>query len=113
VVLLPDESTQQHGGTYGPYRQSERKESYRKYAEELVQKGFAYYAFDTPEELDQMRNSLRTPENPSPQYDRNVRMQMRNSLVLKKEEVESLLQNNTRHVIRIKMPKMKQFLLPI
>lgn len=102
--LVPDESTQ-HGGNYGPYRQSERKESYRKYAEELVDKGFAYYAFDTAEELDAMRNRLRTTENPSPQYDRNVRMQMRNSLFLAKEEVDHLLQNNTPHVIRIKMPE--------
>ena len=102
--LEPDESTQ-HGGNYGPYRQSERKESYRRYAEELVQKGFAYYAFDTGEELDAMRNNLRTAENPSPQYDRNVRMHMRNSLVLAKEDVDALLQNNTPHVIRIKMPE--------
>ena len=52
--LEPDESTQ-HGGSFGPYRQSERKGSYKKYAEELVQKGYAYYAFDTSEELDAMR----------------------------------------------------------
>ena len=102
--LQPNESTQ-HGGKYGPYRQSERKESYRKYAEELVQKGYAYYAFDTAEELDDMRNRLRTAENPSPQYDRQVRMKMRNSLALSKEEVETLLQSNTPHVIRIKMPE--------
>ena len=102
--LQPDESTQ-HGGAYGPYRQSERKDSYRQYAEELVQKGFAYYAFDTAEELDAMRNRLRTPENPSPQYDRNVRMQMRNSLNLSQEEVKTLLQQGVSHVIRIKMPE--------
>ncbi|HUC83009.1 MAG TPA: glutamate--tRNA ligase [Flavisolibacter sp.] len=102
--LHPDESTQ-HGGAYGPYRQSERKESYRKYAEELVAKGYAYYAFDTAEELDAMRNKLRTAENPSPQYDRTVRQQMRNSLTLSKEEVDALLQQNAPHVIRIKMPE--------
>jgi glutamyl-tRNA synthetase len=102
--LQPDESTQ-HGGAYGPYRQSERKESYRQYAEELVQKGFAYYAFDTAEELDQMRNRLRTTDNPSPQYDRNVRMQMRNSLVLSKEEVAALVEKGVPHVVRIKMPE--------
>lgn len=102
--LEPDESTQ-HGGEYGPYRQSERKDLYRKYAEELVQKGFAYYAFDTPEELDQMRIHLRTEANPTPQYDHSIRMQMRNSLSLPKEEVEQLLNNNTPHVIRIKMPQ--------
>jgi glutamyl-tRNA synthetase len=102
--LEPDESTQ-HGGAYGPYRQSERKESYRKYAEQLVQQGYAYYAFDTPEELDAMRTRLRTDENPSPQYDHSVRTQMRNSLTLSADEVQSLLSNNTPHVIRIKMPQ--------
>ncbi len=101
--LQPDESTQ-HGGDAGPYRQSERKESYRKYAEQLVKQGNAYYAFDTPEELDAMRSKLRSEENPSPQYDKEVRMQMRNSLTLPEEEVQSLLKNNTPHVIRIKMP---------
>jgi glutamyl-tRNA synthetase len=101
--LQPDESPQQ-GGPFGPYRQSERKESYRQYAEQLVQKGFAYYAFDTAEELDAMRARLRTAENPTPQYDHTVRSQMRNSLTLSTEEVQSLLNNNTPHVIRIKMP---------
>ena len=102
--LQPDESTQ-HSGAYGPYRQSERKESYRKYALELVEKGYAYYAFDTAEELDAMRNKLRTAENRSPQYDRNVRMQMRNSLTLSKEEVATLVQQNIPYVVRIKMPE--------
>ncbi len=102
--LRPDEGPQQGGG-FGPYRQSERKESYRRYADELVAKGFAYYAFDTAEELDNMRNRLRTAENPSPQYDRTVRQQMRNSLTLPKEEVDNLLQQGTPHVVRIKMPE--------
>src|SRR5947209_2633066 len=102
--LEPGESTQ-HGGAFGPYRQSERKEIYRKYAEELVQKGYAYYAFDTAEELDEMRARLRTADNPSPQYDRSVRTQMRNSLNLPKEEVDALLQKEVPHVIRIKMPE--------
>src|SRR5829696_1026645 len=60
--LQPDESTQQGGG-YGPYRQSERKELYRGYAEELVRKGLAYYAFDTAAELDAMRLRLRSESN--------------------------------------------------
>lgn len=101
--LEPDESPK-HGGNYGPYRQSERKPSYRKYAEELVNNGFAYYAFDTAEELDAMRNNLRTTENPSPQYDHTVRGQMRNSLTLSQQEVADLLAANTPHVVRIKMP---------
>ncbi len=100
--LEPDESPAQRG-EYGPYRQSERKESYRKYAEELVEKGKAYYAFDTPEELEQMRQQLKSDTNPSPQYDHITRQKMRNSLVLPKDEVQNLLEAGTRHVIRIKI----------
>ncbi|HEU4472591.1 MAG TPA: glutamate--tRNA ligase [Flavisolibacter sp.] len=102
--LQPDESTQ-HGGPYAPYRQSERKASYRQYAEQLVQAGHAYYAFDTAQELDAMRLKLRTEANPNPQYDHTVRGQMRNSLSLSAEETKQLLDNRTPHVIRIKMPE--------
>ena len=101
--LTPDESPLKEGA-YGPYRQSERKPMYRKYAEQLINDGFAYYAFDTPEELEKMRVDYKTAENPSPQYDNKIRMQMRNSLTLPAEEVKQLLESGTRHVIRIKMP---------
>ncbi len=102
--LEPDESPV-HGGGYGPYRQSERKEIYRQYAEQLVKDGYAYYAFDTPEELEKMRNDSKTEENPSPQYDNKIRSRMRNSLLLPADEVQTLLKTGTRHVIRIKMPE--------
>ncbi len=102
--LEPDESVQ-HDGNYGPYRQSERKESYRRYAEQLVKDGYAYYAFDTPEELERMRQDFKTEQNPSPQYDHSIRLKMRNSLTLAAEEVKRLLDAGTRHVIRIKMPE--------
>ncbi len=102
--MEPDESPV-HGGPYAPYRQSERKELYRKYAEQLVNDGFAYYAFDTQEELEKMRNYFKSVENPSPQYDGKVRMQMKNSLTLTAEEVKKLLSENARHVVRIKMPE--------
>jgi len=101
--LEPDESPM-HGGDHGPYRQSERKEIYRKYGEQLVKDGYAYYAFDTTEELEKMRVDLRTEQNPSPQYDHTVRMKMRNSLVLPPAEVTALLHAGTQAVIRIKMP---------
>lgn len=104
--LEPSESVQ-HGGNYGPYRQSERKELYRKYAEQLVNDGYAYYAFDTPEELEKMRNDYKTEKNPSPQYDHTIRTKMRNSLTLPDIEVKELLAANTRHVIRIKMPEQE------
>jgi len=102
--MMPDESPQ-HGGAYGPYRQSERKAIYKKYAEELIQKGFAYYAFDTPEELEHMRATYKSATNPAPQYDRHVRMKMKNSLNLTSEETQSLLDQGVRHVVRIKMPE--------
>lgn len=101
--LIPDESPEKPGA-FGPYRQSERKPMYREYAEKLVAQGYAYYAFDTPEELEHMRTHHKTAENPSPQYDHNLRSKMRNSLTLSADETAQLLKENTRHVIRIKMP---------
>jgi len=101
--ISPDEGPHA-AGSFGPYRQSERKVNYRKYAEMLVAKGFAYYAFDTPEELEKMREEYKSDTNPSPQYNSKLRMQLKNSLSLDKETVDDLLVKNTPHVIRIKMP---------
>ncbi|HYC30294.1 MAG TPA: glutamate--tRNA ligase, partial [Chitinophagaceae bacterium] len=67
--------------------------------------GNAYYAFDTPEELDEMRERLKTEANPSPQYDRNARRHMRNSLTLSNDEVNGLLSRNVPHVVRILVPE--------
>lgn len=61
------------GGPHAPYRQSERKALYRKYADELIEKGHAYYAFDTPEEIEAMRNRMMEQGNPSPAYDHITR----------------------------------------
>lgn len=102
--LEPDESPRK-GGAFGPYRQSERKPIYRKYAEELISKGYAYYAFDTPEELEAMREKYKTDLNPSPQYNHSIRGFMKNSLTLSPDEVTQLLTAKTPHVIRIKMPE--------
>ncbi len=105
--IAPDEGPHQPG-KFGPYRQSERKELYRKYALELVDKGFAYYAFDTTEELEKMREEFKTESNPSPQYNHETRLKMSNSLSLPKEEVEKKLASNQPYVIRIKMPDQKE-----
>ncbi len=102
--IVPDESPIV-GGPHAPYKQSERKASYSTYAEQLIKDGYAYYAFDTPEELDQMRQKLKTDANPNPQYDRNTRMQMRNSLSLSQDEVSELIKAGTPYVIRIKVPE--------
>ncbi len=101
--IEPDESPL-HGGPYAPYRQSERKANYRQYAEQLVMDGYAYYAFDTPADLEAMRTEYKTAENPSPQYNHALRDKMRNSLTLSADEVASLLTTGTPFVIRIKMP---------
>jgi glutamyl-tRNA synthetase len=100
--ISPDESAI-HGGAYGPYRQSERKESYRKYAEELVSKGLAYYAFDTTEELDTQRKTT-----PNFLYNHSTRNSLHNSLVLSSEETKELLATNSPHVIRIKIPENEE-----
>lgn len=91
-------------GAYGPYRQSERKSMYKQYAHQLVKDGYAYIAFDTPEELDTMRQSLKNTENPTPQYDKHTRMQMRNSLSLPAATVTDLIAAGTPYVVRLKMP---------
>ena len=100
--LEPDESPV-HGGPFAPYRQSERKEIYRQYAEQLVSNGHAYYAFDTPDELDAMRERLKSEGSRSLQYDHQVRMNMNNSLRLIPEETKKLLDAGTPHVVRIKV----------
>jgi glutamyl-tRNA synthetase len=101
--LIPDESPAK-GGPHQPYRQSERKQLYYQYAQQLVDAGYAYYAFDTTEELEKMRKENRRDDNTNPQYDHITRQHMRNSLSLSNEEVMKLLEANTPYVIRIKMP---------
>jgi len=102
--LEPDESPN-HPGGYGPYRQSERKAQglYEKYAAQLIKQGHAYYAFDTPEELEEMRAKYKTAENPSPQYNHVLREKMKNSLTMTPEEVQQQLAAGTPHVIRIRI----------
>ncbi len=97
--LNPDESPAKEG-KFGPYRQSERKPSYRQYAEQLVAAGKAYYAFDTPEELDQQRQL-----QPNFRYSHENRLDLRNSLSLSDEETAKLLAEGAPHTIRIKMPE--------
>lgn len=86
------------GGPYAPYRQSDRKEIYRKYVDILLEKGAAYIAFDTPEELEAKRKAT-----DNFQYDASTRSEMRNSLTLSKEEVDSLINTGQQYVIRFKI----------
>lgn len=86
------------GGNYGPYRQSERRDIYKKYVDQLLNAGKAYIAFDTPEELEAKRSEIQNF-----QYDARTRMQMRNSLTLPKEEVERLIAEGNQYVVRFKI----------
>ena len=95
-------------GEYGPYRQSDRKEIYRQYAEKLIEDGNAYYAFDTSEELDQMRNKMKKAGVPSPQYNSITRSNMKNSISLSDDEVKNRLSSDEKYVIRIKMPRNEE-----
>ena len=91
------------GGNYGPYRQSERRDLYRKYTQHLLDSGQAYYAFDTEEELDTRRETEKAAGNHSFRYDAGTRAEMRNSLSLGREETDRLLAANTPYVVRLRV----------
>jgi len=99
------------GGPHAPYRQSERKGIYHEYAQKLIAEGNAYYAFDTEQELDEMRERLKAAGVDIQQYNSITRMQMRNSLTLSAEEVKSLLDSGTPYVIRLKVPRKEEIRL--
>lgn len=92
-------------GEFGPYKQSERRDIYHKFADQLIQSGAAYYAFDTTEELDQMRKRLQNSGNPSPKYDSITRQSMKNSLTLPADEVNRRLEAGEEYVVRLKVPR--------
>jgi len=96
------------GGPHAPYRQSERKPMYQQYAQQLIDNGYAYYAFDTEQDLEAMRERLKTAGVESPHYNSITRMQMRNSLTLLEDEVKGLLDAQTPYVIRLKVPRKEE-----
>lgn len=96
------------GGPHAPYRQSERKEIYRKYAQQLIDSGAAYYAFDTEQELEAMRERLKAAGVAIQQYNSITRMEMRNSLTLEPQEVNALIESGYPYVIRLKVPRKEE-----
>lgn len=96
------------GGSHGPYRQSERKDSYREFAERLVEKGCAYYAFDTPDDLEEMREKMKKAGVSSPKYNYLSREYMKNSLALSQDEVQKLFAEGHPYVIRLKVPRQEE-----
>lgn len=97
------------GGQYGPYRQSERKETYKQYAFELIKSGYAYYAFDTPEELDEIRRKYES-EKKTFTYNAFERKTLRNSITISEQEAEDLLGSGVPFVIRFKMPEHEEIM---
>jgi len=92
------------GGEYGPYIQSERKQIYRQYANDLITSGHAYYAFDTADELNKVRSEYES-QKITFTYNANERKTLRNSLTLSEEQVDKLMENGEPFVIRFKMPE--------
>lgn len=108
--IEPNEGVGFGDGPHKPYRQSERKTLgiYKKYADQLIAGGHAYYAFDTEEELDAMRKRLEAAKVVAPQYNSVSRQTMRNSLTLSEDEVKKLLDAGTPHVVRLKVPRNEE-----
>ncbi len=104
--ISPDEGVRQ-GGEFAPYRQSERMSMYKQYADQLVTSGYAYYAFDTTEDLEEMRAKLEAARMPA-KYDASSRMSMKNSLSMSEDEVSKRLENGDPYVIRIKLPRKEE-----
>lgn len=99
------------GGQYGPYRQSDRKSMYRAYADQLLESGHAYYAFDTPEELNEMRERMKAAGVAAPQYNAITRSTMKNSVSLSEDEVAKRLELGEPYVIRVKIPRNEEIKL--
>ena len=81
---------------------------YRQYADQLINSGHAYYAFDTPEELEEMRERMKNAGVPSPQYNQITRSSMKNSISLSKDEVKAKIEAGEPYVIRVKMPRNEE-----
>ncbi len=104
-----DESVNK-GGPHAPYRQSERKDLYSKYSDTLLASGHAYYAFDTPLELEQLRKTAEANKQVFT-YDMHTRMQLRNSLVMPQHEVKALIAAGEPFVVRFKIPEKAEVVM--
>lgn len=100
--IIPDESPKK-GGKFAPYRQSERRDIYDRYTEQILKTDYAYLAFDTPEELDAIRAEFEANGDVF-SYDNKTRNRLKNSIALSEEEVQQLLDNKTPYVVRFRMP---------
>ncbi|MFA6483342.1 MAG: glutamate--tRNA ligase, partial [Bacteroidales bacterium] len=98
------------GGNYGPYRQSDRKATYKQYANQLIESGWAYYSFDSAEDLDSIRKEYESRKETF-SYDTQTRKTLRNSLILQANEVKQLLNSGEHYVIRFRMPENHEIVM--
>ncbi|MBL0309736.1 MAG: glutamate--tRNA ligase [Bacteroidetes bacterium] len=106
--IEPNEGVGFGDGLHAPYRQSERKHLYREFADKLIASGNAYYAFDTAEDLEQMRANMQAQGVPNPSYNSVTRAYMKNSITLPHDETERRLKNGDPYVIRFMMPRNEE-----
>jgi len=99
------------GGDFAPYKQSERKEIYKKHIDILIQSGNAYYAFDTPEELEEMRKKLEEQKSSFRHYNYVTRTEMKNSFTLSEKEIQEKINNGEPYVVRFNMPSDRELIL--
>ncbi len=99
------------GGDFAPYRQSDRKDLYKKYVDQLISEGKAYYAFDTSEDLEAMRKRLTATRVIKPQYNTVTRTTMQNSLTLSEDEVNQRLESGDSYAVRMKVPREEEIRL--
>ena len=103
------------GGEFGPYQQSERKHLYKQYADLLIEKGNAYFAFDSANELEQMREMAKKAKMPNWQYNSITRNSMKNSITLSENEVNEKIKNGDPYTIQLRCPEimMSDFMMKL
>jgi glutamyl-tRNA synthetase len=106
--IEPNEGVGFGEGDFAPYRQSERKGLYKDFADQLLASGHAYYAFDTPEELEEMRQRMQAQGVPNPAYNAVSRQYMKNAISLSQDEVKARLEGGEPYVVRFKMPRNEE-----
>lgn len=107
--IIPDEGVGT-GGPHSPYRQSERKAIYKEFAESLVSQGKAYYAFDTPDELEKLRKGLEAAKAENTSYSMHVRGSMTNSLTIPADKVKQKISSGDPFIIRMLMPENEKII---
>lgn len=110
INITFDESPEKQGN-YGPYKQSERIKIYKHHIKQLLEQNKAYYAFDTAEELDQMRQALQKQKASVQHYNNQTRTQMKNSFTLSEQQIKNKINNNEPYVVRFNMPQNENLIL--